>query len=75
MIGGGIVSYTFILGTNSLAQYYGGTLWPGRFIGFSIGMIIFTALTYFIMNEGINTKTLISLMLSIILLCVQLFWK
>ena len=75
MIGGSIVSYTFILGTKALAEYYGGTLWPGRFIGFSVGMIIFTTLTYIIMNEGLNAKTLTSLMLAVILMCVQLFWK
>ena len=75
LIGGSIVSYTFILGTKELAQYYEGALWPGRFIGFSVGMLAFAALTYTMMDEGINTKTGVSLILAVILLCVQLFWK
>lgn len=75
LIGGSIVSYTFILGTKELAMYYGGELWPGRFIGFATGMLAFALLTYNMMDEGLNTKTIISLGLSITLLCVQLFWK
>jgi hypothetical protein len=75
LIGGSIVSYTFILGTKELAAYYEGALWPGRFIGFTVGMFTFSALTYLMMNEGINTKTGISLILAAILLGVQLFWK
>jgi hypothetical protein len=74
LIGGSIVSYTFILGTKELAEYYG-ALWPGRFIGFAAGMVVFALLTWFMMDEGLNTKTLISLGLSVTLLCVQLFWK
>jgi hypothetical protein len=75
LIGGSIVSYTFILGTGELAKYYQGSLWPGRFIGFTVGMLAFSALTYIVMDEGINTKTGVSLLLAVILLAVQLFWK
>jgi hypothetical protein len=75
LFGGVIISYTFIMATRELFTYYDGALWPGRFIGFATGMIAFSSLTYLIMGEGMNTKTLISLGLAILLLCVQLFWK
>lgn len=75
LLGGTIISYTFIVATKYLVEYYDGQLWPGRFIGFATGILAFSTLTYFIMNEGMNTKTLISLGLSVALLCVQLFWK
>jgi len=75
LVGGVIISYTFIVATRMLVTYYDGQLWPGRFIGFATGMLAFSVLTYFIMNEGMNTKTLVSLGLATILLCVQLFWK
>jgi hypothetical protein len=58
-----------------IAEYYDGQLWPGRFIGFAMGMISFSALTYLIMDEPLNAKTLICLFLSLIIICVQLFWK
>lgn len=74
LVAGTAVSYMFILGTKELAEYYG-ALWPGRFIGFAAGMLVFAVLTWIMMNEGLNTKTLISLALSLALLCVQLFLK
>lgn len=75
ILGGTIISYTFIVATRYLVEYYNGQLWPGRFIGFATGILAFSILTYFIMNEGINVKTLVSLGLSVALILVQLFWK
>jgi hypothetical protein len=75
LIGGTIISYIFILATQLLAEYYDGSIWPGRFIGFAVGMVSFGILTSFFLGEGINTKTAVSLLLAIILICVQLFWK
>jgi hypothetical protein len=74
-IGGSTISYMFIVATAFVAEYYDGQLWPGRFIGFTTGMIAFSFLTYMIMDEPLNTKTIISLTLSFILICVQIFWK
>jgi hypothetical protein len=75
IIGGSIISYMFIYATRFVAEYYGGSIWPGRFIGFSCGIVTFTTLTYLMMSEGITTKTLICIILSICILCVQVFWK
>lgn len=75
MIGGTIVSYMLIHATRLIAEHYGGMIWPGRFIGFSLGMLVFSYLTWEFMDEGINTKTMISIFLAFLLICVQLFWK
>lgn len=75
LIGGSTISYIFIIATRYVAEYYDGQLWPGRFIGFAMGMVSFGLLTYFIMDEPLTQKTIISLSLSVILICVQLFWK
>ncbi len=75
IIGGSTISYVFIEATRMIAEYYDGQLWPGRFIGFAMGMISFSALTYLIMDEPLNAKTIICLLLSLIIICVQLFWK
>jgi hypothetical protein len=72
---GGIISYLFILGTKYLALHFGGLLWPVRFIGFGLGMIVFSILTWYFMGEGVNTKTLISLLLASTLVLIQIFWK
>jgi hypothetical protein len=75
IIGGSTISYIFIEATRLIAEHYDGQLWPGRFIGFTMGMISFSILTYFMMDEALNAKTLICLILSFIIICVQIFWK
>jgi len=75
IVGGTIISYMFIKATALIAGYYDGALWPGRFIGFSMGISSFAFLTWYFMGEGINLKTWVSLGLALTLICVQLFWK
>lgn len=72
---GGIISYILIQVTRLVVEHFDGLLWPGRFIGFASGILIFSIMTYFLMGEGINTKTGLSLILAIGLICIQLFWK
>ena len=72
---GGIASYIFIKATYYTYTYFDNTLWPGRFIGFASGILVFALLTWLLMNEGINTKTVVSLCLATALLAVQIFWK
>ena len=45
------------------------------FIGFGIGMLVYAIFVSYLMDEGITTKTLISLVLCFILISVQMFWK
>lgn len=75
IIGGTVISYMFIKATAFIANYYEGALWPGRFIGFSMGICSFAFLTWYFMGEGLNAKTLVSLGLALLLVSVQLFWK
>jgi hypothetical protein len=72
---GTIVSYLFILGTKYLALHFDGLLWPVRLIGFGSGMVVFTICTWYFMGEGINAKTLVSLILAFTLVSIQIFWK
>lgn len=75
ILGGTVISYVFIKGTALVAEYFDGQLWPGRFLGQASGIVVFTVLTFALLNEGINTKTGISLFLAIILLLIQILWK
>ena len=68
-------TYLFILATNFGQKAFDGLLWPQRFLGFSIGIIIYGILTYFILSEGISTKTLISLTLAFLIILVQVLMK
>jgi hypothetical protein len=66
------ISYIYIYATKYGVESFGGLMWPQRFIGFSIGIIIFALMSYFIMKEGLNLKTILSLTLSFFIILVQI---
>ena len=72
---GFILSFFYIWGTKYAVSGFNGLLWPARFIGFGVGMIIYAIGVSYFFNEGITTKTAISLIISISLICIQVLWK
>ena len=69
------ISYLYIWATKYCYEGFDGLIWPGRFIGFACGMVIFAAFASFIMGEGITVKTGLSLILAVALVGIQIFWK
>ena len=74
-VAGVILSFFYMWGTKYTVNGMGGLLWPARFIGFSIGMIIYAIGTSYFFSEGINLKTTVSLALCLMLLMIQVVWK
>ncbi len=74
-VSGFFISYLFIIGTKYAVEYFDGLLWPGRFMAFGLGIVSYAFLTSYFMGEGINYKTMTSLILATAIICVQLFWK
>ena len=72
---GFIISFFFIWGTKHTVEAMEGLLWTARFIGFGVGMVIYALMVSYYFNEGINLKTMTSLILATGLVCVQVFWK
>ena len=70
-----IISFFYIWGTKYTVEAFNGLLWPARFVGFSIGMIIYALGVSYFFKEGITNKTLISLILCFLLVIIQVFWK
>jgi len=70
-----IISYFYIWGTKYTVEGLNGELWPARFIGFSIGMVIYALGVSYFFKEGITNKTLISLLLCVVLVAIQVLWK
>ena len=70
-----IISFFYIWGTKYTVQGFEGLLWPARFVGFGVGMIIYALGVSYFFKEGITTKTLVSLSLCIALICIQALWK
>lgn len=49
--------------------------WPGRLIGFGVGIIIFTIMSWLVFKEHPTPKTLVCLGLASIIVALQIFWK
>jgi len=75
LIAGTGISYMFIMATRLVADYYDGLLWPGRFIAQATGIITFAILTFVLLDEGLSTKTFVSLLLAIGIIAIQILWK
>jgi hypothetical protein len=69
------ISFLYLWGTRYAVNGFDGLLWPGRFIGFGIGMVVYAIFTGYFFNEGISPKTMVSLGLAVLLISVQLFMK
>ena len=68
------ISYIFIHATRIMNEHFGAS-WPGRLIGFGIGVIIFTIMSWFLFKEHPTPKTLVCLGLAFAIIGVQVFWK
>ena len=69
------ISMLFMESVKQMVTAYGEQLWPSRLIGFSIGAIVFTWLSWWLFKEPVTMKTMISLLFAIGILGVQIFWK
>ena len=69
------VSYVSILATKYVAEAYDGLVWPSRLIGFGIGIIIFSGLTWWLLGEKLEMKSIICVILAFVILLIQLNWK
>jgi len=65
------ISYAWIVCTEYGYRGFG-ALWPIRLLGFATGIISFVFITWFILGEGINFKTALSLLLAAIIMLLQL---
>ena len=70
-----ILSYFYMYGTKYTVSGTDGLLWPARFIGFGVGMMIYAVCVSYFFKEGITAKTGVSLILALILICIQVLWK
>tara|TARA_R100001460_G_scaffold78807_3_gene119789 strand:+ start:1509 stop:1853 length:345 start_codon:yes stop_codon:yes gene_type:complete len=69
------ISLGYIYATKWAFIAFDDLLWPGRLLGFALGMISFAVFTNWLMGEGISLKVMVSLLLALILVLIQVFWK
>lgn len=69
------ISMLFIYSVQNMIIAFDGQMWPSRLIGFSIGAMVFTLLSWLIFSEPLSVKTFVCLFLAFGILMIQLFWK
>lgn len=68
------LSFLFIYGAR-YAYDVMGSAWSARLVQYSIGIFVMLFLTYFLLDEGLTTKNIISLILSFAIVLIQILWK
>ena len=69
------MGWLFLKSVENLVGHFNGEIWPSRLIGFGIGIIVFGLMSYYMFKEPITSKTAICLVLAIMILAIQIFWK
>lgn len=68
------ISFVYIYATKYTVEAFDGSLWPQRLIGFAVGIVSFSFLTYYHLGEPITLKTGVTLLLAFIIVLIQIFY-
>ena len=69
------LSLLYIGSVKHMVAHFEGQLWPSRLMGFAIGAIVFTFMSWAWFREPFSLKTIVCLGLALGILLIQLFWK
>ena len=69
------ISLLFMWSVKHFVAFADGAIWPSRLIGFSIGIIVFSLMSYFLFKEPLTAKTVLCLALGVGILAIQVLWK
>lgn len=69
------ISLLFIKSVGFFVVYFNGEKWPSRLLGFAIGAVVFTIMSWMWFKEPLTLKTGVCLLLAVCIMCIQLFWK
>jgi hypothetical protein len=69
------LSLLYLGSVKYMVAHFDGEKWPSRLMGFAIGAIVFTVMSWVWFKEPMSLKTAICLGLAFCIMCIQLFWK
>lgn len=69
------ISLLFMQSVKHFVIAYDGQIWPSRLIGFGVGVVVFTVMSYWLFKEPMSLKTVICLLLGLLIILIQIFWK
>ena len=67
--------WLFLKSVQHFVTAFGGEIWPSRLIGYGIGVVVFTLMSYYLFKEPLSPKTLVCLGLSVAIILIQILWK
>ena len=74
LVMGSTIGLGFIISTGYITQYFD-TIWPARILSFSLGVLSFTFLAWWLKGEAITMKTIVCLILALSITLIQIFWN
>ena len=74
LVMGSTIGFGFIISTGYITQYFD-TIWPARILSFSLGVLSFTFLAWWLKGEALTMKTLVCLILALSITLIQIFWN
>jgi len=54
---------------------FNGEIWAPRLVGFGVGTIVFTIMSWGLFKEPFTIKTGVSTILALTILLIQIYWK
>jgi hypothetical protein len=69
------LSWLYIKSVEHFVAAFDGQLWPSRLIGFGLGIIVFSLMSYYLFKEPFTPKTIVCIGLGLTIIALQIFWK
>ena len=69
------LSWFYIKSVEYFVAAFNGEIWPSRLIGFGLGILTFSILSYYMFKEPFTPKTIVCIGLGITIILIQILWK
>lgn len=69
------ISWSFMKSVQHFILAFNGEIYPSRILGFAVGIVVFGIMGWVLFREGINPKTAVCLLLSLVIILIQVLWK
>lgn len=69
------ITWLFLKSTQLGVHGFGGSVWANRFLGFSVGIVVYGFLTQWFFDQPITPKVLVQILLAVCIMGVQFIMK
>jgi hypothetical protein len=69
------ISWSFMKSVQHFILAANGEIYLSRLAGFAVGIVVFAIMGLLLFKEGINMKTGVCLLLSLVIILIQVLWK